>query len=703
MEKYYNIEDNYIDKEYQNIIKLWMARSLLEFGIVKNNQQLNNLDRDIEIFFQLNRFECNKNSASNKLDTHKVTKFFEDELKQLEEKHPKLPSALQNNLNMISKLLSLSKNEELILAFIVLAKHYSIFDDILDTLGDITINKLPLVLSKILNIDYKEVQDLIFYHSNLFKSKIIYLNISQSNYRGKFNDAIQLIDDSFTSQMMIPQSDTMNIFNTILKRPSKSALTIKDYCYMKQDIQEVSTYLKESILHHVKGVNILLYGMPGTGKTEISKIIAQSIETTLFELSYLDNDGEMKANNQRLNAYHLSQNIIQSSDTIILFDEIEDIFPIIKSSGHVSISKAYINDLLENNAVPTIWISNDISAMDNAYIRRFDLCIEMKTPPKKYRKRIIEKYSNNRIDKKTIKQLAGNPFVVPGIIERAIKVTHESKTEKIDFSKKVKKIVNNTLKAQYFPTIKKTKQKTINKYVLPKHYDSSLIACNSNLEKITEGIKKNNQARLCLYGPAGTGKSAYGQYLGKMLKKNVLIKKGSDLLSMYVGGTEKNIANAFNEAKKTKAILLFDEVDTFLQDRRNTTKTWEISQINEMLVQMEKFNGVFIATTNFIENLDQASMRRFDAKLNFSYLKNHQSISLLEKELKSLSITFTSNELELIQKLSYLTPGDFAMISRQHRFNPISDVNDYIDRLIAEVSHKTDTNINTQKMGFLVA
>ena len=71
---------------------------------------------------------------------------------------------------------------------------------------------------------------------------------------------------------------------------------------------------------------------------------------------------------------------------------------------------------------------------------------------------------------------------------------------------------------------------------------------------------------------------------------------------MWLGGTEKNIAQAFKEASSKKAVLVFDEVDSFLQNRSAAARSWEITQVNEMLVQMESFSGIFIATTNLIDN-----------------------------------------------------------------------------------------------------
>ena len=76
-----------------------------------------------------------------------------------------------------------------------------------------------------------------------------------------------------------------------------------------------------------------------------------------------------------------------------------------------------------------------------------------------------------------------------------------------------------------------------------------------------------------------------------------MVRRASDLLSCWVGATEQNIARAFEEARKDDAVLLIDEADSFLQDRRGAGHSWEVTQVNEVLTQMENFEGVFIATT----------------------------------------------------------------------------------------------------------
>jgi SpoVK/Ycf46/Vps4 family AAA+-type ATPase len=202
-----------------------------------------------------------------------------------------------------------------------------------------------------------------------------------------------------------------------------------------------------------------------------------------------------------------------------------------------------------------------------------------------------------------------------------------------------------------------------------------------------------------LFGAPGTGKSAYSRWLADYLDKPLHVKRGSDLLSKWLGGTEKNIARIFKEAEQDNAVLLIDEVDSFLQDRNSSQHSWEITGVNEMLTRMEAYNGVFIASTNRLDDLDAASLRRFDLKVKFDALKPQQAWKLLLSHCQALGLPEPDASLQRrLQTLDGLTPGDFAVLERQHRFRPITDVTALIDALYAECALKTP--LQRQPMGF---
>ena len=184
---------------------------------------------------------------------------------------------------------------------------------------------------------------------------------------------------------------------------------------------------------------------------------------------------------------------------------------------------------------------------------------------------------------------------------------------------------------------------------------------------------------LCLYGFPGTGKSAFCKHLCEVLGIEVLLKRASDLISPYVGETEKNIANAFAEAKSKKAMLIFDEADTFLQDRTTAVRGWEISQVNEMLTQMESAEYPFACTTNLLDTLDEASLRRFTFKIKFDFLTPEQV---------NYGINHFFGIQEVDSNLKGLTAGDFATVKKKAEFLGISDVNEIISMLKEEVKIK---------------
>jgi SpoVK/Ycf46/Vps4 family AAA+-type ATPase len=321
------------------------------------------------------------------------------------------------------------------------------------------------------------------------------------------------------------------------------------------------------------------------------------------------------------------------------------------------------------------------------------MSIEMPIPARSKRAEIIKKYSENILSEKEIDKLAQNETIAPALISTAVKVAKLVPTCKKE--KVLMKLINNTLKAQGHEEVSKNAEQE-----LPDNYSLEYINSDTNLEELVAGMKEYNSARLCLYGASGTGKSAFAKHIAKVLDKPFIIKSGSSLMSKWVGDTEKNIAIAFREASDEGAVLIFDEVDGFLAERGQAKVNWEVTQVNEMLVQMEKFNGIFIATTNLMNHLDRASLRRFDLKLEFKFLKSEQLEKIFLSHCKELEITEpTQEEINEIKSFRQITPGDFATIARQSRFRKIKSVKEFIVRLKEEMTIKKLENGNI--MGFV--
>jgi SpoVK/Ycf46/Vps4 family AAA+-type ATPase len=653
----------YIPENLELKLKHYLVKILLDCNTVKVFYE-NNYFKDDELA-QFLGFETDKIYTKEEIIAH---------LKTIQTKDCKI-EPLEKNLLKLQKLLNFSSDEKKLLEFLVLANQYDILQSGIALLGrNLNLLQAKYYFSIILDISPK----LIDKKSLLIKSGIL----SLKDYTISL-DSIVEIDDKIAQNLLIETDDIVDILKNIISNPSKPVLKIEDYSYLKE-VDIILNHLKTT-----KKTNILLYGKPGTGKTELVKVLAKELQKELFEITYIDEDGDPIKENKRINAYKISQHLLKNKDAILLYDEAEDIFDNRNQSKKQNY-KAYMNKLLETTLLPTIWITNDIFRIDDAIVRRFDIILEVPIPKKAQRIKILKKYTDNILTKKEIKKISNIEVLAPAIIERAVKVSKTTPKPNKTFIK----LIKNTLKAQGY-TLSQKNGKTKEKIILPNSYDLSILNCGTDLEELANGIEKSKSARICLYGPAGTGKSAFGKYIAKKLNKKLIIKKGSDLLSMFVGGTEENIAQAFREAKNQKAVLVFDEVDSFLADRTTAKVNWEITQVNEMLTQMEEFEGIFIATTNLIDNLDKASLRRFDLKLKFDYLIPKQADVLFKKYLKELNLS--SNQ---ILNISYLTPGDFMAVYRSSRFRPIKSDKDFIDRLYNEVELKNIDN-NSQTVGFL--
>ena len=204
---------------------------------------------------------------------------------------------------------------------------------------------------------------------------------------------------------------------------------------------------------------------------------------------------------------------------------------------------------------------------------------------------------------------------------------------------------------------------------------------------------------LCLYGASGTGKTAFAHYLAREIELPLLVRRASDILSPYIGETEQKIALMFRQARQEVALLLLDEADSFLADRQSANNSWEITAVNEMLTQIERHDGLFICSTNLMQRLDSASLRRFALKIKFDYLRPEQRWRLFLDQAKKFHRIHEAHYRAALNTLTNLTPGDFATIRRQAvLLNVALTAEELLHRLQKACSGKASTG---QPIGFI--
>lgn len=607
------------------------------------------------------------------------------------------PVCLSSNVARLSKLVGLSESDCRILEFAVMIQNERLLDDTADWLGQLSSVKAFHALSVLLDIPEPEIRASLSAQGILARSGLVSVSRSgTSTLRGK----LDLLSDNFADNIFTSDTDPVSLLRDTVALGSPAQLGIADYGHITPSLAVLRPYLKQSIVSGRKGVNVFLHGDPGTGKSQLAKALAHELDCELFEVASEDGDGDPVNGERRLRAFRAAQSFFAQRRALILFDEVEDVFndgdSFFGRKSTAQTRKAWINRMLEENSVPTLWLSNSIHGLDPAFIRRFDMVFELPVPPKKQRERILLDACSDLLDAQTVARIAESESLAPAVVTRAASVVRSIRGElgENNAAAAFELLIGNTLEAQGHKPVRKNDPNR-----LPEIYDPLFIHADSDLARVAAGLVQSKSGRLCLYGPPGTGKTAYGRWLAEQMGIPLMVKRASDLMGMYVGENEKNIARAFKQAEQDGALLLIDEVDSFLQDRRGAQRGWEVSLVNEMLTQMESFSGVFIASTNLMEGLDQAALRRFDLKVKFDFLKHEQAWELLRRYCLTLSVpTPQPEQLARLMRLEKLTPGDFAAVMRQNRFRPITSSAEMITALEAECAVKEGTK---PSIGFL--
>lgn len=225
--------------------------------------------------------------------------------------------------------------------------------------------------------------------------------------------------------------------------------------------------------------------------------------------------------------------------------------------------------------------------------------------------------------------------------------------------------------------------------------------------------KKGIDAKIIFYGPAGTGKTMSALSLAKSLKKQVLSFDCSKILSKYVGESEQNVRKIFDTYKsickeaKIEPVLLLNEADQFLSSRMESGTSSADKMHNQMqnifLEQIERFEGVLIATTNFLQSLDSAFSRRFDFKIEFKKPNFNERLIIWQKimpENANFEENFSFNELAKFE----LSGAQITLVLKNTalkvavRDDDVFTLRDFIDEIKKEQISAFDSD---KKVGLL--
>ncbi len=658
---------------------------------------------DTTLFYYLDEF-CKQNGKD-------VLALFQGTVDALEKMTRDSSIRLTDNIGMLAKVLALSAAETTLIKCAALAKCTRDLRPVLVDCKAASAAEAHAMLGEVAKVSPNDIAVALKPGGRLESLALIDTPIAEHNITD-LGDLMRLSDRLLPILLEAYESESA-MMAAFTKPANSTELTLADYPHVEADARYLAALLKTATERSEKGVNVLIYGAPGTGKTEFAKVITALSGAELYDVECFDREGQSLSGKERYRSLQVSQSFLKGrNNTVLLFDEVEDVFPSNPSEmlnmfladdnhrGSVN-GKAWVNQTLENNPVPTIWISNSINQIDPAYRRRFQFHLELKNPPQHVRANITKKHlAGLDVSAEFVEKLAARRTLTPAQIHAAARfaqLTHgqvEDGVEalmlkQLERSDEALGHKDENDKSQFRPLVTT--------------YDLSLLNIETRhpVEKIIAALKNKGAGSLCFFGMPGTGKTALGEHIAKSIERPLIIKKASDLMSKYVGETEQQMAAMFKEAEQEKAVLLLDEADSFLQNRALAQRSYEITEVNEMLQGMERFKGVFICTTNLFDRIDEAALRRFTFKIQFKPLTREQREKMFATEaLDGNSASLTGKISDRLNKLQMLTPGDFAAVKRQIMLlDETLSPNEFLEQL--EQEHKVKPDIKwARSIGF---
>lgn len=471
-----------------------------------------------------------------------------------------------------------------------------------------------------------------------------------------------------------PVDSYLELIEDVIEQLPPSHLTPDDFEYVEQ-VDLMQRLLSTATQEEIQGINVLIYGEVGVGKSELTKAVADSIGATLFKVH--SNGSKLTNSKWTVNrpqpSYRvkldymqlIQQTLNRNQGTILICEECEDIFR--DGFARSEFGKDSLNSVLEDNAIPVLYVTNHIDQVPTSAIRRMSMVVEVEVPDNRILKSISDDaFSGLRIRNSFKDKLVETSGITPAHLTNAAHVMRLTETSGQQAQVEIEKLVHSNLAAmgvETKPSTYKSQTPFNADYLNIKHQDVSY-------SELLRFVKQGVDVKALLLGSPGTGKTQLVHQLAKESNRPLVVKKASDILGKYVGDNERNIAKAFAEAKEKSAILFFDEFDSFMTSRESANASWQVTQVNEILVQMDQFDFPYFSASNTnTKILDAAAMRRFDFKLEFDFLKPEQLITLFCETMSIKQSQLSDSITKQLSVLNNVSLGDIAIVARRRRLS----------------------------------
>lgn len=361
---------------------------------------------------------------------------------------------------------------------------------------------------------------------------------------------------SFCERMTQSVCSLADLIGDVAATAPRSNLSADDFTHLRLPVDAIVRYLERGRAAGRRGMNVLLHGRPGTGKTELSRLIADQLGVVLRCVSATTEDGEPMSAEQRLQAWRLAQALLSGSTDLLAFDEAQDIFP--SSPFHAAPSsgrKAWMNRMLETNVTPVLWITNDVSSMDTAHLRRFDLILEMVSPGVSHRRRMARQALGELpITVDHLERIAASK-IPPASLMRAgevLRLMHtDARLPALEIP--LDAWLDEHLRVQGEPGLEPPRDDGL--------FDDAEMDVALDPGEAAPRLTGSANLRVLVEGPAGSGHRSWIRRLARQREQDVLRLAAADVVLGLISGDTDLIDRVSNAARRARAMLVIEDVD----------------------------------------------------------------------------------------------------------------------------------------------
>ncbi len=489
---------------------------------------------------------------------------------------------------------------------------------------NLTCDNVVFLLEKAKSID-PNLSTPYLYYARFYK-----LNLDAKMFKNIDND--KLTEEYYNMAINHGSDVAVNEYKAYIN--TRNALTSFDFLNADKNL----TKIVDSVLNNFdkSHFSMILHGPEGSGKNRF----AQYIVTEMREHIKKQNRSATFCYIDALNFSTKIKEIKPATRLVIIKDEYGIIFKEQKNCYLLA-------QKIKAQTFNIVLIINDISNLPKDFISQFLFKIKFGYMNDEQEEAAYELFFKNPAPRE-LKRISGL------VVDDFARISKQAQYLNINSTPEIVGLIKEELKIKFGG----------NEYIKPMtEFDTRLINCDTNVDLLIEKLKnydKENPFSILIYGPPGTGKSYFLRYLAQVIGLNTVEKKPAELFSKYQGQPAKNVLSMFEEAQEKDAMLIIDEVEGIISERKEDRgdNKWKSDMTNTFLSAMESCVTPFCGTSNHFNKIDKAILRRFVFKLHFDYLTPEQARYAFEK-IFGLMAPWELSEIH------NLTSGDFSVVKKK--------------------------------------